>query len=401
MKANGEAPQVIIRTGSTGAIGSHVLQELLSNKNIAHIYCLNRSLDSKSIQIDRNRQRHLAYDFPSDRVTFLTVDLSKPSFGLESEVYTRLVETATQIIHNAWLVNFNQSLKSFQRSLDGVMGLISFAAEAKLAPSLLFLSSISAMTGYQQASSETGKISIPEEIIADLTCPAAMGYGESKYLAERIIDYAATRLNASNFATARIGQVAGTSRHEQYHSWRRDEWLPSFIISSAYLKALPESLGALDAVDWVPVDELGRIVVELLFGLVRSEQGKGVSSRVFHCRNPVPIAWGSLRSTVDKELTASFQPDDTGKREIEIASLTEWLDRLRDSAASAATKSILEQNPAVKLLDFYEEPASDSTGPKEFSIEKTVEVSPSLKGLSSIQPEWIQGWIRDWVSKLS
>lgn len=76
---------------------------------------------------------------------------------------------------------------------------------------------------------------------------------------------------------------------------------------------------------------------------------------MFHCRNPLPIAWGSLRSTVDKELTASFQPDDTGKREIEIASLTEWLDRLRDSAASEATKSILEQNPDVKLLDFYEE----------------------------------------------
>ncbi|GAM37529.1 hypothetical protein TCE0_024f07522 [Talaromyces pinophilus] len=402
MKANGEAPQVIVLTGSTGAIGSHLLQELLSNKDVVHIYCLNRSPDSKLVQINRNRQRHLPYDFPSDRVTFLTVDLTKPSFGLEIEVYNRLVETTTQIIHNAWPVNFNQSLKSFQPSLDGVLGLISFAAEAELAPSLLFLSSISAMTGYQHAASETGRISIPEEIITDLTCPAAMGYGESKYLAERIIDYAATKLRATKFATARIGQVAGTSRHEQYHSWRRDEWLPSLIVSSAYLKALPESLGALDAVDWVPVDELGRIVVELSFGLIPSGREKAASSRVFHCRNPRPVAWGSLRSTVAKELTASVQPDGTEKKEIEIVSLTEWLDRLRDStAASAETKSILERNPAVKLLDFYEDLASDSTGPKEFSIEKTVGVSSSLKGLSSIQPEWVQGWIRDWVSKLS
>lgn len=400
-KTSSEAPQVIVLTGSTGAIGSHLLQELLCNKNIAHIYCLNRSLNSKSIQIDRNRQGRLPYEFPSDRVTFLTVDLTKPSLGLKSEVYTKFVETTTQIIHNAWPVNFNQSLQSFQPSLDGVLGLISFAAEAKLSPSLLFLSSISAMTGYQHVSPETGTVCIPEQIIPDLTCPAAMGYGESKYLAERIIDYAAERLNAANFATARIGQVAGTSRHEQYHSWRRDDWLPSLIVSSVYLKALPESLGTLDVVDWVPVDELEGIIVELSFGLLQSEEGKKAYSRVFHCRNPRPVAWESLRSTIVQELTASFHySDDKESNEIKIVSLAEWLNRLRDSAASAETQSILEQNPAVKLLDFYEQLASDSSGAKEFSIEKTIEVSKSLQDLSSIQPEWIQGWIRDWVSKL-
>jgi hypothetical protein len=83
-----------------------------------------------------------------------------------------------------------------------------------------------------------------------------------------------------------------------------------------------------------------------------------------------------------------------------MVGLTEWLDRLRDSTISAETQPILEQNPAVKLLDFYEQLASDSTGPKEFSIEKTIKVSKTLQDLSPIQPEWIQGWIRDWVSKL-
>jgi thioester reductase-like protein len=395
-------PQVVVLTGSTGAIGSHILQELLSNENIAHIYCLNRSLDSKSIQINRNRQRRLPCEFPSDRVTFLTVDLTKPSFGLETETHQKLADTTTQIIHNAWPVNFNQSLKSFQPSLDGVLGLISFTAEAKLSPSLLFLSSISSMTGYQHASPETGNICIPEQVIADLSCPAAMGYGESKYLAERMIDYVATKLNASNLAISRIGQVAGTSRHKQYHSWRRDEWLPSLIVSSAYLRALPESLGALDLVDWAPVDELGRIVVELSFGLTQqSEDEDERSSRVFHCRNPRPVAWESFRSTVLEELTTSFYiPGTTEQKKIEMVGLTEWLDRLRDSTISAETQPILEQNPAVKLLDFYEQLASDSTGPKEFSIEKTIKVSKTLQDLSPIQPEWIQGWIRDWVSKL-
>jgi hypothetical protein len=113
------------------------------------------------------------------------------------------------------------------------------------------------------------------------------------------------------------------------------------------------------------------------------------------------VAWESLRSTIVQELTASFHySDDEESNEIKVVSLTEWLNRLRDSAASAETQSILEQNPAVKLLDFYEQLASDSSGAKEFSIEKTIEVSKSLQDLSPIQPEWIQGWIRDWVSKL-
>ncbi|EED15544.1 NRPS-like enzyme, putative [Talaromyces stipitatus ATCC 10500] len=387
-------PQVIILTGSTGAIGSHLLQELLSNPSITHIYCLNRSPDSESVQIRHNRQRGLPYSFPPERVTFLTVNLTKPAFNLEAKIYTQLIEKTTQIIHNAWPVNFNQSLASFQGSLDGVLGLISFAAEAKLAPSLLFLSSVSSMTGYTP-SPDSNKIYIPEKVISDLTCPAAMGYGESKYLAERIIDYTATKLDASNFAIARIGQIAGTSQQGKYRSWRRDEWLPSLIVSSALLGSLPGELGVLDSVDWVPVDELGRIIVEASFSLLlQAEEETG--ARVFHCRNPRPVTWESLRSIIAQELTTSFPRSDTETKDMEIISLPEWTARLRASATSTETQTHLEQNPAVKLLDFYEQLASD-TGTKEFSIKKTLEVSKALRELKSIQPEWIQGWIRDWV----
>jgi thioester reductase-like protein len=38
-----------------------------------------------------------------------------------------------------------------------------------------------------------------------------MGYGESKYLAERILEYAAQKLNLKT-GIARVGQIAGTAQ---------------------------------------------------------------------------------------------------------------------------------------------------------------------------------------------
>lgn len=297
--------EVVALTGSTGAVGSYILYELLQNDRIAHVYCLNRASDSDILQKTRNSERRIPTDFPPARVTFLTVDLTKANFGLDTEVYNKILSTTTQIIHNAWPVDFNQTLQSFQPSLDGVLGLILFAASTKLSSSILFLSSISAVTNYHQIPSGAEEL-VPEHIITDLVCPAAMGYGESKYLAERTLDYATQKLGLKT-GIARVGQIAGTAQDP--HGWNRNEWLPSLVISSRYLKAIPESLGSaenvshagvLDRIDWVPIDQLASVLVELSFNLSADSLSSG--SRVFHPTNPKWVSWKSLVSTVIEAL---------------------------------------------------------------------------------------------------
>ena len=239
-----------------------------------------------------------------------------------------------------------------------------------------------------------------------------MGYGESKYLAERMLDYAAHKLHL-NTGTARIGQIAGTARKP--HGWNRNEWLPSLVMSSRYIGALPESLGSngrgdqgglMDEIDWVPIDQLARVLVELAFVLHR-EDGSS-SFRVFHATHPHPTSWQNLLPTVRESLNGSF-PSRNGRTATEIKTLSfqAWVDLLRskslgvtDDDTSAVTPDAVQVNPGMKLLGFYERLlVSDQIGTRiKMDTRQTLQVSESLRNLEALRPEWMTGWIRDWMS---
>ena len=419
------AAEVVLLTGSTGTVGSFLLNRLLADSRVSHIYCLNRTHDSLSLQRTRNLQRGLPCNFPPDRVTFLTADLAKSHLGLDDDLdtYTTLLDRTTQIIHTAWPVDFNQPLRLFQPSLDGLVALISFAYHARPRPSLLFLSSISAVSAYDMSPL------VPEEPIpADPSCPAApIGYGESKHVAERVLAYAATRNLGSCFGVARIGQVAGASSTAR--GWNQREWLPSLVLSSRRLRALPGSLGEggriTGSVDWVPVDDLASILIELSFSLAKSttESRGGGNLQVFHCVNPHPIPWQDLVPDIVRVLSASLgsgsdgtdkvRDDEEGGVQISVVEFREWLQRLENSATtggpapseqddkSPSLATDLDRNPALRLLDFYHRLIRDGAedGPSaRLSLEKTVLVSKSLAKLGPIRPEWMSGWVQDWLN---
>jgi len=106
---------------------------------------------------------------------------------------------------------------------------------------------------------------IPETILTDLSSPAPMGYGESKYISEHLLDCASNNLHISTGA-ARDGQVAGTAENPE--GWSRSEWFPNLVSSSRFLGALPQTLGLHDdGIDWVPIDQLVEIWLSLLWDL--------------------------------------------------------------------------------------------------------------------------------------
>jgi thioester reductase-like protein/aryl carrier-like protein len=387
-ESNLPAKHTVILTGSTGTVGSFVLAQLLDNPEVAHIYCLNRSADSESLQRARNPQRGIHSTLDPDRVTFLTADLTRPSYGLENHAFQTLLSEATQIIHSAWPVDFNQPLPFFQPSLQGLVNLVAFARQAKHNPALLFLSSISAV------SSATGLVS--EDILPELTSPAPMGYGQSKYLAERIFAHAATTVPHLRLGVARIGQVSGRAQGPE-GAWARTEWLPSLVISSYHLGALSDSLGGgrMETVDWVPVDELAVILVQLSKAL---SMGAGAMS-VFNCVNPEVVVWQDLVPAIVEELS-------TPEKKLMIVSFNEWLTRLQTSAAKLDQGGVnmdefFSQNPAVKLLEFYHQLFGDG-GDKgrhgRLAVDKIVCESQTLAGLRPIQPEWMRRWIGEWIS---
>ncbi|KAK5055282.1 hypothetical protein LTR84_013032 [Exophiala bonariae] len=395
-------PRVILLTGSTGALGSFILNDLMLQDNIKHVYCLNRAHDSQVVQKRRAKSHGLSIDTSSPRITFITAELSAPNLGIEKSLFDEISSTTTEILHNAWPVDFNKTLQSFLPSLNGVMTLISFAAGAKLKPSLLFISSISSVINFQGNSED--RALVPEDIIRDPSCAANMGYGESKYIAERILDRAFRKLNV-NSGILRVGQISGTAGNPR--GWNRNEWFPSLALSSRYLGILPESLGAkseyhpagpMGDIDWVPVDRLAEVVVELS-GALRDNRPSD-EMQVFHAVNPQIVSWADILPTVQQTLG---QP---GQR-IGTVPYSEWVDRLHSSSVfptvnegAAISEDFIFNNPGIKLLNFYESlRGSDATRTlARLDIVRTSKVSKSLSGLDPVNAEWVKGWIEGWLA---
>lgn len=208
----------VILTGSTGSLGSYVLEALLRQANVRKIYCLNRAEDGADKQTHVNKPRGLTTVWPAHRVQFFRVDLSLPEFALDNEQYTTLLQEATHIIHCQWPVNFNLSITSFEPQIRGVRRLVDFCLSSKLAPSLFFVSSVATVRHLKDSAE------IPELPINTLTTING-GYGASKQVCELIIQdaYEKTGLNA---VICRVGQVAGPVLRPN-GMWPKQEWVPS------------------------------------------------------------------------------------------------------------------------------------------------------------------------------
>lgn len=402
--------QTVILTGSSGALGSYILNSLLANSAVVHVYCLNRSSDGLRLQSERNAARGLPTKLNSTRITFLAAELSQTHLGLESETYSRLLEDATLVIHNAWPVNFKLSLSSFRPQLVGLVNLMEFAALAATSPHLFFISSISSVLSYSSASLQT-----PEEVILDSSAPSSTGYGESKYVSERLLDYAARRLSI-NSSFVRVGQVAGAVEYPGL--WNKDEWFPSLIISSLHVGAVPDSLGpSLSRIDWVPIDLLAEVIVELALGTEQSPEPNSQQSghvdaeppgrqvHVFHPLNPHPTTWEVVRPMLTDALSSV-----TGKQVVTV-SPDIWLAKVRQEIELAAgshqalkdgeIEAFLRVNPAVKLLDFYEDVLSARTEQSNIlEIKETGMSSAKLRTLGAIQEDWIKKWVGEWVASM-
>lgn len=375
--------QTVILTGSTGSLGSYLLHALLNTPSVSHIYCLNRSPDSQQVQVKRNASRGLPIDLPTDRVSFHTVDSAKEKFGLDLSTYNTILQTTTKIFLNGWSVNFNTPLSSFEQQIDGVINFAKFAKQAPSRPTIFFVSSISSARGLSDTTTQ-----IPEEIIKDHSAPTKMGYGESKYVAERLLDYAAEKLHIDT-RIARVGQIAGPVVLPGL--WNKWEWFPSLVLSSLYIGALPDSLGSgFDKIDWLPIDVLAGIIVDLTLA---SQTGDGGKASVFHPHNPNTTTWEELIPQVIKSITPSTSTS------LEIVSFEEWLRRVSGNAEASGLKieKIVKLNPAVKLLDTYKSLLGEGKLP-DFEVAKTVGVSEKLKNAQAIKMEWVEKWCKEWLA---
>ncbi|CAG7938799.1 unnamed protein product [Penicillium olsonii] len=365
---------VVILTGSTGNLGEYLLHELLRDRGVSKIYCLNRDPDAASTQWESMYTKGLAtFSQFMRRVEFLEANFGLERLGLEDEKYEALLLEVDTIIHNAWEVNFNYQVETFENPhILGVRELIDFSIASEKTAHVHFVSSIATIEGY---GFDKGP-SIPEIIFTDPTVALRQGYAESKHVSERICAGASIKAGVPT-SIHRVGQICGPTTMNGM--WNMKEWLPSLIATSKTIKQIPSSLGSA-TVQWVPLDIAAKVITEI----VRSRRATQEDERcaAFHIVNPNATNWESLVPSVTEYTHAEPVP------------LQQWIQTLE--SFDRPTEMDLQDKPALKILDFYRTIARGDEHRPWTETTKAQEASKSLRQLKAVDAYLVATWMSQW-----
>ncbi|OBZ74337.1 Linear gramicidin synthase subunit D [Grifola frondosa] len=261
-------------------------------------------------------------------------------------MYEEIQSTVTHVIHNAWHVNFNLTLPSFEPLVAGVRNLINFSLSSprRTTPSILFVSSISVLQNQPSSPSP-----IPERPVKSVAYAVGTGYGEGKWVAEQVL------LRAPSVPTTivRVGQLCGDTVHG---GWGEKEWVPSMLERSLALGAIPMRD---EVIDWIPVDIAARTLLEMACSTAVQNE----CARILHVVHPYPIPWRTFSDHASQILSLPSIP------------YTEWVTGLKQQVA-------LREYP---LMEFFEQYRSTM-----ISTECAVKVSKTLKAAKKIEKEDVQ-----------
>ncbi len=346
-------PRVVLLTGATGSLGAHLLHRLLQVPGVEKVYCLNRGPNPQ----ERTREALQSRGLPAslERVQSFSADLTRPDLGVDPE----LLLGVNLVIHNAWSVNFNMGVASFENQLQGLRNLLNFSFEVRAR--CFFVSSVSAAV--------RSGTSVPEAHLQHLTDAQEMGYARSKLVGERLCLRA--REAGLDARVLRVGQIVGDTRLGQ---WNATEAIPLMIRSAVSIGALPELT---DTLTWLPIDVVAQAIVDISHAPERQD--------VYHVVNPRSLAWS--RDLLPMLASAGLKFDTVTPQA--------WLQRLATSNPDPA------ENPTIKLLDFfrskYEKPR---TGPGVFFETRVAEgASETLKRVGAPDAPLVRKMVEYWTSQ--
>ncbi|KAL8694896.1 MAG: hypothetical protein Q9218_000560 [Villophora microphyllina] len=396
---------VVVLTGATGGLGSHLLSQLSSSPSICKIYCLLRGSEPLARLQKSLQDRKLSFD-PSKTVA-ATADLGHPSLGLSKDMFSEIQSSASHIIHAAWPVNFQLPLQSFEPHIQGLHNILQLSLSSPYTEpaKLIFCSSVSTALG------TPAPARIPEEIIQDLAHVSEMGYGQSKLVGEYMVAAAVEKAGAKA-SCLRIGQVVGDTK---YGMWNDREAYPAIVRSALTMGVLPQ-LGV--ECEWLPVDTLAEIVGELA-GFEKTNNGghesNGISEAmdretpgrkrdmelIYNITSPHTFSW-----------TTSFLPAlRSAGLEFDTVPFDEWIQRLRSLSSSSKpptnpAAADPDKNPALKLFQYYASAFTDKDEKKDgrvvFEIEKAMTDSDALKAAEDVIKSGLVGkmvgwWMERWT----
>ncbi|KAI0193817.1 hypothetical protein F4808DRAFT_475222 [Astrocystis sublimbata] len=193
----------------------------------------------------------------------------------------------------------------------------------------------------------------------------------------------------SGLCAVKVRQVCGPVSGTSIRFWNPAEWLPSLVLSSRFIGAVPESLGTMmDVINWVPVDKLGEIICEI--AETSATEQHGAAPRVFNIVHPTTTSCRSLLPTVVQAIEAAT------KKPVDVVTPSEWLYRLEKCDQSPHK---LHENPAIKLVAFFQQTMLEGEpGTAQAGVEKanTLNASETATKLQPIDAAGMAKWMKGW-----
>ncbi|KAJ8488658.1 hypothetical protein ONZ45_g13886 [Pleurotus djamor] len=369
---------VVLVTGTTGALGSYLIQFLINDPRVHHVYTLNRPASTRLDERQASTFRELSLDasvLSSSKLTSLEGNLPDEYFGLNPKIYEKLLNSVTIVIHNAWALNFKSPVSTFEPLIAGSVNLLNFAHALRISKArFVFCSSVIAMQNYGCVGS------VPNDVIQNAQVALGCGYGESKYVAERLV-----ALSQVSACSIRIPQLYldGT-----WHA--ASDWLPFVVKFSLALGQAPASFCQ---VDWIPMDFTAKFLVDV--ACHSAELPKAIN-----IRHPDPVSFlhvlswlqGALASQKGEPLSMS------------ISSFSSWVENIQNLRKAWTSP---KKMPAFGLLKFLEnlqerEERMESVpmvgAYPALDISAARSVSPLLIAqLKPLEQKVVSGWVDHWI----
>lgn len=394
-----------VLTGATGYLGAQILKLLLDRTDVSRVYCPVRT--RKAQDHDSATQRILTAldnsllldDLPpasKDKLICLSTDLATADLGLSPSEYREIQSSVTAVLHNAWSVNFNMSLESFEPNVASVAHLLKLSQATPEKPkpaAFVFVSSIAAAIGVVSS----GKMEAEERLYAWEEANPRNGYGQSKWVAEQICAEAAKADNGGTLGAVRIlrvGQISGDTKHG---IWNPAEAIPAMVQSALTVGALPKMQGEnRNTLCWLPSDTTAAVVVDLTMA-------KTDRFSVFHVASPHTLKWNEhVLPAIEKAGV-----------EVRIVPQHDWVRIMEES------DNDIETNPPYKLMEHFrqaygrgrgagddatgEEPkrdgkeTGDGTGTATLALTHSLGTSPSLRAAVPVDSTLVEQYVRFWL----
>ncbi|KAF8151220.1 hypothetical protein K438DRAFT_1988215 [Mycena galopus ATCC 62051] len=383
--------KTVLITGTTGALGAHVLKDLAQDPSVQLIYALVRHKGSKTL-VTLQQEAFEREDIHSElvespRVHLVEAYMEKPDFGFPAALLNVLHTSVTHIIHCAWKTDdFGLPLSAFGDLLRGTKSLLQLALNSKMAalPVFTFISTIGVcrFSDYVTSAPEA-PISLDMVKNTGSEVYHFSGYLQSKWVAEQMI-HLVEESSPLRTTIIRVGQLSGGTGG----AWSSSQWFPALVKSAQFLRCLPDGT---DPTSWIQVDTAAQVILEIYTRAIG----------ILHLVHPRPVTWNTILSPIARRM------------DVPLVTYAEWFKGLEGLEAD---NNLIhdgisdEQDKAATLLEFFRlgtlapsisRPATESMGLEPVvSLKRALVVSATLSDpcLPQIQEDEVNKWLDHWLN---